>query len=148
MQSQTAALNMIEKIVREEGIDCNFRRLDGYLMRGKGWERKDMQEEMEACKRAGFSEIKLLQRFPNPVFVSEDCIHFTGQGTFHPLKYLYALANLIVERGGQILEGAHAKGFSPIKNNGDKDLPTEKPFLKRKKDKNKKDYSEHRANHT
>src|SRR4051812_22648695 len=33
--SQAAAVDRIEEIQKEEGIDCDFRRLDGYLFQGR-----------------------------------------------------------------------------------------------------------------
>ena len=34
VESHMAAVNRIEEIVRREGIDCDFRRIDGYLFLG------------------------------------------------------------------------------------------------------------------
>lgn len=125
MESQTVAIDLIEKIVREEHIDCDFKRLDGYLIRGATWKTGDFQKEFEACQRAGFTDIEMLDRFPNEQLSASDCIRFPGQATFHPLKYLYALARIVVDRGGSIYEGAHAQGFKAIRNNGDKNVPVE-----------------------
>jgi hypothetical protein len=33
-ESQAAAVDRIEEIQKTEGIDCDFRRLDGYLFQG------------------------------------------------------------------------------------------------------------------
>lgn len=35
-ESHGAAIDAIERVQREEGIDCGFRRLDGYLLLGEG----------------------------------------------------------------------------------------------------------------
>jgi glycine/D-amino acid oxidase-like deaminating enzyme len=52
-QSHTAAIDQIESIISEETIDCDFERLDGYLLSPDGGSHKKLQEEWQAAKRAG-----------------------------------------------------------------------------------------------
>jgi glycine/D-amino acid oxidase-like deaminating enzyme len=47
-QSHTAAIAQIESIVAEHGIDCDFERLDGYLLSSDGGSLQTFQRE---CKR-------------------------------------------------------------------------------------------------
>ncbi|MBC8165244.1 MAG: FAD-dependent oxidoreductase, partial [Bryobacteraceae bacterium] len=52
--SHTRAIGEIEKIVREENISCDFRRVDGYLFAAPGAsEAEHLQLELEAAQRAG-----------------------------------------------------------------------------------------------
>jgi len=40
--------------VREEGIECDFERLDGYLFTGPGQDVYLLDRELAAARRAGF----------------------------------------------------------------------------------------------
>jgi glycine/D-amino acid oxidase-like deaminating enzyme len=47
-QSQAAAIDRIEQIVRSEVIDCDFARCDGYLFLGEGDDPTLLEKELEA----------------------------------------------------------------------------------------------------
>src|SRR5688572_23812734 len=50
-QSHTAAIDRIASIVAEEGIDCDFERLDGYLFAPPGDSPDELEHELEAARR-------------------------------------------------------------------------------------------------
>src|SRR5438128_1151823 len=52
-QSHSAAVDRIEAVAREEGIDCDFERLDGYLFVPPGDPWDELEREFEAAVRAG-----------------------------------------------------------------------------------------------
>ena len=52
-ESHAAAIDRIEPIVAEEGIDCDFERLDGYLFVPPGESLEILDAELEAARRAG-----------------------------------------------------------------------------------------------
>ena len=52
-ESQVAAINRIEAICRDEKIDCDFTRLDGYLVPTEEGSIADLQEEYDACRAIG-----------------------------------------------------------------------------------------------
>src|SRR5829696_3508612 len=52
-QSHTAASDRIEAIVAEEGIACDFERLDGYLFVPPGESKDVLEREVNAAQRAG-----------------------------------------------------------------------------------------------
>jgi hypothetical protein len=56
-QSQEAAVDRIEAIVRQLAIDCDFRRLDGFLFPAPDMEReearKQADKEFEAAAKVG-----------------------------------------------------------------------------------------------
>ena len=52
-ESHTAAIDRIEAIVRQERIDCDFARLDGYLFLAEGDARETLERELDAAHRAG-----------------------------------------------------------------------------------------------
>lgn len=100
-QSQVAAVDRIESICREEGIDCGFTRLDGYLVPTEEGPIADLQEEYDACRSIGV-EVEWADRAPIPGLDSGRCLRFPNQGRFHPLRYLAGLAAAIERRGGRL----------------------------------------------
>src|SRR5256885_9818043 len=51
-ESHTAAISEIETIVEREGIDCEFKRVDGYLFIAKGDPQERLKEEFDAAIKA------------------------------------------------------------------------------------------------
>lgn len=107
-QSHTEAIQRIEAIVAEEGIDCDFERLDGYLFVPPGQPSAVLERELEAAHRAGLAEVDWAQRAPMEPFNTGPCLRFPRQGPFHPLQYLAGLARAIERDGGRLFAGTHA----------------------------------------
>jgi len=105
--SHSAAIDKVEEIVREEKIDCDFLRLDGYLYEPKDGDPKDLEREHEACLRAGL-KVELVSRAPAP-FDTGPALKFPRQAQCHPMKYLRGLAIAIQNRGGEIFTGTFAE---------------------------------------
>jgi glycine/D-amino acid oxidase-like deaminating enzyme/nitrite reductase/ring-hydroxylating ferredoxin subunit len=103
--SQSIAL--VESIVRQEMIDCEFERLDGYLYALPGNKFKDLKREFTAARRAG-ADVELLDQVPRMSFDTGPCVRYRNQAQFHPLKYLVGLADAIVRHGGKIYCGTRA----------------------------------------
>ncbi|MGF6227640.1 glycine/D-amino acid oxidase-like deaminating enzyme/nitrite reductase/ring-hydroxylating ferredoxin subunit [Inquilinus ginsengisoli] len=99
--SQVAAVNRIEAICREEEIDADFARIDGYLVPAEESHRADLQEEYEACRSIGV-DVEWANRAPMPGLNSGRVLRFPNQGRFHPTKYLAGLAGAITARGGRL----------------------------------------------
>jgi glycine/D-amino acid oxidase-like deaminating enzyme/nitrite reductase/ring-hydroxylating ferredoxin subunit len=106
--SHTAAIDRIETIVRQERIECDFTRLDGYLFLAEGDKRETLERELEAAHRAGLRGVELVERAPFASFDTGPCLRFPNQGQFHPLKYLARVAEAIHHEGGRIFTGSHA----------------------------------------
>ena len=106
-QSHAAAIDLIENIVSAENIDCDFERLDGYLFVPPDESVDQLEEELEAARRAGV-DVEQVARAPLSTFDTGPCLRFARQAQFHPLKYLSALARAIEARGGRIANGTHA----------------------------------------
>lgn len=90
-QSHSAAIDKIERLSRDEGIDCDFERVDGYLFLGEGHSEDLLKEEMEAAHRAGLDSVEKLSQAPVRGFSSGPCLRFPRQGQFHPLRYVHGL---------------------------------------------------------
>ena len=99
--SQVAAVNRIEAICRDEGIQCDFRRLDGFLIPTDNGPISDLQDEFGACRKIGV-EVEWADRAPVPGLDTGRCLRFPNQGRFHPTRYLAGLARAILGRGGRI----------------------------------------------
>jgi glycine/D-amino acid oxidase-like deaminating enzyme/nitrite reductase/ring-hydroxylating ferredoxin subunit len=108
-ESHTAAIDRIEKIAHDEGIDCDFQRLNGYLFPATGDSPDNLDEELEAAQRAGLKGVSKLAPAPPP-FDAGPCLCFPGQAIFHPLKYLRGLSEAVVREGGRIFTE------SPVEN--------------------------------
>src|SRR5207244_2261699 len=84
-ESHTAAIRAIEDAVQREQIDCDFRRLDGYLVLGRGHTPDLLDRELDAARRAGLARVERLAGAPVPGFGDVPCLRFPDQGQFHPL---------------------------------------------------------------
>src|SRR4051794_20110093 len=108
-ESHTAAIARIEANVREEHIDCDFERLDGYLFLPPGESPELLERERSAAHRAGLTDVERLPRAPLTSFDTGPCLRFPRQGQFHPLRYLAGLAGALQRDGGRIFTGTHAE---------------------------------------
>jgi len=107
-ESHSAAISQIERIVREEHIDCDFERLDGYLFVPPGESSDILDREMAAAHRAGLTDVYMIARAPVSSFDTGRALCFPRQAQFHPLKYLAAVAQAIMRDGGRIYTDTHA----------------------------------------
>ncbi|HEX8499018.1 MAG TPA: FAD-dependent oxidoreductase [Pyrinomonadaceae bacterium] len=107
-ESHTAAVDQIEEIVEREGIDCDFRRLDGYLFVGPGQSTEELGRELRAAHRCGLTEVKYVERVPYEGHDFGAALHFPYQAQFHILKYMDGLARAFTRLGGLIHTRTHA----------------------------------------
>src|SRR5256885_9943885 len=113
-ESHTAAIDLIEQIVRQENIDCDFVRLDGYLFNPVDADATFIDKEIEAAQRAGLSPERL-PHAPLP-FPTGACLRFPNQGKFHILKYLCGVVAAIQGNGSQLFTTTKAVHFSEDKS--------------------------------
>ncbi|HET9705775.1 MAG TPA: FAD-dependent oxidoreductase [Vicinamibacterales bacterium] len=106
--SHSAAIDCIESIVRREGIECDFARVDGYLFLSPEHGEDMLDRELAATRRAGLNEVTKINRAPL-AFDTGPCLRFPNQGQFHPLNYLAGLAHAIEKGGSRIYTGTHAQ---------------------------------------
>lgn len=103
-ESHQSAIETIGRIVEEEGIRCDFRRVDGFWFLDPSKTRDFLEEELEAARRAG-AEVELLERIPGVAFESGPALRFGRQGQVHALRYLAGLTDALVRMGGRIHTG-------------------------------------------
>jgi glycine/D-amino acid oxidase-like deaminating enzyme/nitrite reductase/ring-hydroxylating ferredoxin subunit len=107
-ESHRAAIDRIEKIVADEGIDCAFARVDGYLFRAREDDRELLDREYEAARRAG-AEVYQADGAPLSGYDTGPCLRFAHQAQFHPLAYLAGLASALRRMGVRIYGGTPAE---------------------------------------
>jgi len=105
-ESQRAAVDRVERIVREEGIDCDFARVDGYLIAADVEGRDLIDLEFDACGQVGLDEVEYADDAPIAGVDTGACLRFPNQARLHPAKYLRGLAELLNARGARLFSGA------------------------------------------
>lgn len=108
-----AAIEQIEMIIRNEKIDCDWRREDNYVFTDKREELETLQQEA-----ADAAELGLPASFETsmPLAINiEGAVRFQNQATFHVVKYLHGLARAINGRGCYVFEQTKAS----LVNDGD-----------------------------
>jgi glycine/D-amino acid oxidase-like deaminating enzyme/nitrite reductase/ring-hydroxylating ferredoxin subunit len=116
-ESHMAAINRIESIIKAEEIDCDFERVDGYLVALDEGQKKDFEKEQAAIKRAGFTGVTLHSSVPVAhVKVEGPTMQFPRQACFHVMKYMDGLAKAFENMGGRIFAPAHIDTVKGGKN--------------------------------
>jgi glycine/D-amino acid oxidase-like deaminating enzyme/nitrite reductase/ring-hydroxylating ferredoxin subunit len=110
-ESHTAAIDFVEKTVLKENIDCDFKRVNGYLFLHESDDIKTLEDELEATRRAGI-DTSLVQQIPGIDFEKGPALLFPNQAQFHPLKYIHGLAKAIIGKGGRIYTQTHVDEVS------------------------------------
>jgi glycine/D-amino acid oxidase-like deaminating enzyme/nitrite reductase/ring-hydroxylating ferredoxin subunit len=110
-QSHAAAIDKIEHIVRDEHIECDFTRLDGYLFVPPGDDLAQLEDELKASHRAGLTDVSRVERAPITTFDTGPALRFPRQGQFHVLKYLNGVADAAERQGALIYNGTHVESI-------------------------------------
>jgi len=110
VESHRAAVDRIEQTVKDEKIDCDFFRVDGYLYVSPNGQGQDfLEKELEVAKRIGWKEVKWAERAPLTGYETGRCLRVPKQAQFHPLKYLAALVQRVWNQGGAVHANTHAE---------------------------------------
>jgi glycine/D-amino acid oxidase-like deaminating enzyme/nitrite reductase/ring-hydroxylating ferredoxin subunit len=106
--SNRAAIDRIEQIVEEVGIQCDLERADNYVYTESSDRVAAVEEEREAARRAGIdAQLTTETELPFPV---QAAVRIEGQAQFHPGKYLSGLAERIAGDGSDVFERTRAVG--------------------------------------
>jgi glycine/D-amino acid oxidase-like deaminating enzyme/nitrite reductase/ring-hydroxylating ferredoxin subunit len=105
-QSHTAAIETVERIVDGGNIQCEFRRLDGYLFAASDDDLQLLSHEAHAARRAGLA-IEQVEHVPVDFYDFGMALRFPNQAQFHPMKYLNGLTELLHSQGVRFYSGAH-----------------------------------------
>ena len=107
--SHTAAINLIDSTVKEEAIDCDFERIDGYLFLDATDNIRSLERELEAAHNAGLKDVRMERDSPLKSKDISPCLCFPRQAQFQPLRYIFGLAKAISSKyGAKIYTETHA----------------------------------------
>jgi len=102
LDSHKSAIDFLEDIIRDEKIECDFKRVDGYLFSKGTKSKKKFEKELKVLHELGAAETELHAQLPKGFKGKGYCLRFPRQAQFHPLKFLNSLAQYIVRNGGRI----------------------------------------------
>jgi hypothetical protein len=104
------AVNSIRQNVEYYQIDCGYENCKAFLFAQNEKQNEELQEILKACK-----EVDLLAEeeafIPVPMDFTRT-ISVAGQGKFHPLRYIQALAKEFLALGGVLLENTRVEHVS------------------------------------
>ena len=103
------AIELVEKIVSENNIQCDFKRLSAYVYTNENEYIQKLENEVKAAIRLGIPA-EYTDRLQLP-FNVKGAMKFENQAQFHPRKYLLALAAAIVGDDCRIFEQSRAVKF-------------------------------------
>jgi len=109
-ESQAASVDRIEDIQKSEKIDCDFRRLDGYLFQGNGLPSDIIDTELEAVREVG-AAVHRLVGVPLRGCDERHVLRYPRQGIFHPLKYLAGVATAAQKLGVRVFSETPVEGL-------------------------------------
>jgi len=101
-QANQAAIEHIARIVAEEGIDCDFRRVSNYTYAESDDALARVRDEAALAARLGLPST-FTSDVPLP-FAARGAVRFDGQAQFHAVKYLQGLARAVNGGGGHVFE--------------------------------------------
>ena len=96
------AISLVYDLVSRLGISCDFMFREGLVFSGNAEETNELEKMEEAARRAGIPVADLMD-MPIPL-PFQKCLSFPQQAQFHPMKYVYGLAERFIEAGGVIAE--------------------------------------------
>jgi len=108
-QATKEAIDFIKSNISLYNIDCGFEETSAYLFSQTKKQGEELDEIYEACQDAG---LDVSYNLSLPVKMTfEKAVEVRGQGKFHPVKYVYALARAFEEAGGVILQHTRVNGI-------------------------------------
>lgn len=108
-RSQQSAVERAAALAVELGIDCDLERVPGFTYAESEAEVQHVRDEADAAREAGLDASFVTDTgLPFPV---AGAVRVEDQAQFHPRKYLLALAEDLIHRGGRIFERTRAVGL-------------------------------------
>ena len=108
-RAQLEGLEMVARLVTDNGIDCDFERRTNYVYAESPEGAEEIEKEVVASNRAGVvAEAVTTMDLPYPVAAA---LRQPDQAQFHARKYLLGLARIALGEGVSIFEGTRATGL-------------------------------------
>lgn len=108
------AIELIEKAVDEEKIDCDFERTPIFTYAGNVSDMKILREEEQEAVRLGF-KASLMER-PLEGFKNAGAMKVAGQAKYHPMKFFQGLVKAAQKQGAQFFEDTEAVEVTALKD--------------------------------
>lgn len=100
------AIALIEKIIKDENIDCDFKRVPHYRHSASRSEMENLKREHQAAQSLGFeTTLHVSARLP---WKNSGSIELPDQAKFHPVKFLIALRRASEKYGAVFYENTEA----------------------------------------
>lgn len=105
LEAHRRAIDVMEDIIENENISCEFKRLNGYLFCGNNFDSDKLRDEQKAASECG---LELAFEDTTPLLKNAvESLRFPLQAQFHPMKYLAGLVRVLKELDVTIYEGTH-----------------------------------------
>jgi glycine/D-amino acid oxidase-like deaminating enzyme len=112
IRSHGDAISLMEKIIQDENIECEFMRTSDYLYAATPADIQGLEKELVAAKALGvYAELVTAGRFPFP---TSGALEFKHQAKFHPLKFMAGLVIVLKRMGVRIFENTEAGQIDDI----------------------------------
>jgi glycine/D-amino acid oxidase-like deaminating enzyme/nitrite reductase/ring-hydroxylating ferredoxin subunit len=102
------AIALIKENIGKYNIDCGFSDAAAYLFSENDKQDKELEEIFEASVEAGL-QMRWVNEIPIPHNFTK-AVKTEGQAKFHPIKYVYALAEQFELAGGAIVQHSRVTG--------------------------------------
>ncbi len=107
LASHLSAIDLIEALQKKENISCDFTRCSNYIYANTDKDLKYLAEEAEALINLGIP-VRLSEKGEGLGFKTSGYIEVGNQAKFHPMKFLFGLAEKAQKLGAQIFEKSEA----------------------------------------
>lgn len=112
-EAHSKAIDLIEEIIKENKIECEFERVDGYLFCGPEHSEDYLKKEQIAAADAGAScNIVELPIPEGSIEKGKKSLRFSNQAQFHPTKYIKSLSEICAKNGVQIFTNTRGIEFN------------------------------------
>jgi glycine/D-amino acid oxidase-like deaminating enzyme/nitrite reductase/ring-hydroxylating ferredoxin subunit len=105
-EAQTSAVQLIEDLVHQHSIDCDWERRSAYAYTELDSHVSEIEDEVEAAREAGLAA-SFTDETDLPWRVKA-AVRFEHQAQFHPRRYCVALARLVDGDGSRVFEQTRA----------------------------------------
>ena len=115
-EANEEAISNIEKIIKEENIECEFERESSYVFTQSIDDVQKIKDEVEAVNKIG-GKARLVEAYEIKIPLKvQTAIEFPNQAQFNPYKYVKELAKICSKRHTDIYENSKVVNLEDIDN--------------------------------
>lgn len=113
LTSHQTAIDLVESIIKREKIDCDFMRCSNFIYANTEKDLKTLAQEAKALMDLGI-KVSLSEKGEDLIIPNAGYIELCNQAKFHPMKFLYGLAERAEKSGAQLFEETEVKELKTI----------------------------------